>query len=52
MLRSQNDCPIEEKVLCAFLCNTWEAGWLNECSDEHFLIKGIEKRLDSFCWNR
>ena len=48
MLRSQIHCPIVERELCTFLCDAWEEGWLNEYSDELFLIKAIEKRLDSF----
>ena len=30
------------------LQQAWEKGWLDEYSDEHFLIKAIEKRLDKY----
>ena len=32
----------------AFLRKIWEDGWLDEYSDNHFLIKAIENRLTAF----
>ena len=42
--------------ICHYLKNIWECGWLDEYSDEHFLIKAIENRLTTFqknhrCYN-
>lgn len=34
--------------ICHYLKNIWECGWLDEYSDEHFLIKAIENRLTTF----
>lgn len=34
--------------ICCYLKNIWECGWLDEYSDEHFLIKAIENRLTTF----
>lgn len=50
-MRSETPFPIigEEKIeLCSFLYNAWTSGWLDEYSDEHFLIKAIENRLTTF----
>ena len=33
---------------CSFLYTAWSEGWLDEYSDEHFLIRAIEGRLDMF----
>lgn len=38
-----NDCGI-----CNYLRKIWEDGWLDEYSDNHFLIKAIENRLTAF----
>lgn len=34
--------------LCGFLHTAWTQGWLDEYSDDHFLIKAIENRLETF----
>ena len=34
--------------ICHYFKNIWECGWLDEYSDEHFLIKAIENRLTTF----
>lgn len=38
-----NDCGI-----CNYLRSIWKCGWLDEYSDDHFLIKAIENRLTAF----
>lgn len=41
--------PLEEFIeLCGFLHKAWTDGWLDEYSDDHFLIKAIENRLITF----
>ena len=41
--------PISNDVeVCSYLRYIWEQGWLDEYSDEHFLIKAIENRLTTF----
>lgn len=34
--------------ICNYLKNIWESGWLDEYSDDHFIIKAIENRLTTF----
>ncbi|MBR1635514.1 MAG: hypothetical protein IJ682_10695 [Lachnospiraceae bacterium] len=50
MKRSDNPYPfpIIIKDEYDFLKEAWENGWLNEYSEEHFLIRVIEDRLDDF----
>ena len=49
LMRSQRPFPIEGYgILCSFLKTAWTEGWLDEYSEEHFLIKAIENRLESF----
>ena len=31
-----------------FICEAWNEGWFDEYSEDHFLIKILENRLDSF----
>ena len=40
--------PHNDYEICNYLKNIWESGWLDEYSDEHFLIKAIENRLTTF----
>ena len=40
--------PHNDYEICCYLKNIWEYGWLDEYSDEHFLIKAIENRLTTF----
>ena len=50
-MRSEKPFPIKDKgaiQLCSFLNAAWSNGWLDEYSDEHFLIKAIENRLSGF----
>jgi len=46
-MRSDIPFPMEDNSdFCRFLNDAWINGWLNEYSDEHFLIKaigGVEK---------
>lgn len=46
-MRREKRFPIDIE-LCSYLKSAWENGWLDEYSDDHFLIKAIESRLDSF----
>ena len=48
-MRSKTKFPLEVELnLCSFLKLSWENGWLDEYSDNHFLIKAIENRLVHF----
>ena len=48
-MRSKNKFPIEtEAFFCQFLKSSWEKGWFDEYSEDHFLIKAIENRLVHF----
>ena len=46
MLRSEREYPLAGLDLAGSLKRAWENGWLDGFSDEHFLIKAIEKRLE------
>lgn len=50
MKRSQQECPqnIEFGSLFDYLKSAWKKGWLDDYSDDHFLIKAIENRLTDF----
>ena len=49
MKRSDKIFPLPEDNFCyAFLKKMWKEGWLDEFSNEHFLIRAIEHRLDKF----
>lgn len=51
MKRSQRPYPRQDvSVECieAFLISAWTNGWLDEYSDNHFLIRVIERRLNDF----
>jgi len=39
---------INYTILCNFLEMAWTEGWLDEYSNDHFLIKAIENRLENF----
>lgn len=48
-MRSQLLFPLKGyEKLCSFLNTAWIEGWLDEYSDNHFLIKAIENRLEAF----
>lgn len=48
MKRSEKQFPYDDTPVFAFLKKIWTEGWLDEYSDDHFLIKIIEGRLSSF----
>lgn len=49
MIRHETRFPIKvDTELCKFLYKAWTAGWLDEYSNDHFLIKAIEGRIESF----
>lgn len=48
MKRSESQFPLENNRLLFFLANMWKEGWLDEYSNEHFLIKAIENRLSNY----
>jgi hypothetical protein len=48
-MRRETTFPIKGNIkLCNFLNAAWTNGWLDEYSDDHFLIKAIENRLTTF----
>ena len=48
-MRSQLLFPLKGyETLCSFLNTAWIEGWMDEYSDNHFLIKVIENRLETF----
>lgn len=48
-MRRETTFPIKGNIkLCSFLNTAWTNGWLDEYSDNHFLIKAIENRLSTF----
>ena len=51
MKRSQTKFPLQADIFLEFLKNMWEQGWLDDYSDDHFLIKAIENRLTDF-WGK
>ena len=52
MLRSETPFPSEfDNLICLFLKRIWQEGWLDEYSNNHFLIMALEGRLNEFTWN-
>ncbi len=48
-MRREKPFPIKEySILTGFLKKAWINGWLDDYSDDHFLIKAIENRLTNF----
>ena len=48
-MRHERPFPIHNDYeICCYLKSIWECGWLDEYSDDHFLIKAIENRLTMF----
>lgn len=47
-MRKNIKFPLADIPPLKFLRSAWEHGWLDEYSDDHFLIKAIENRLDDF----
>lgn len=50
-MRHDNPFPMEDNLILDFLKRAWNEGWLDEFSDDHFLIRAIENRLDDFVGN-
>lgn len=48
--RSEQKFPSVEHDLTGFLKKIWEEGWLDEYSEEHFLIKAINNNLSDIKW--
>ena len=48
--RSEQKFPSVEHDLTGFLKKIWEEGWLDEYSEEHFLIKEINNNLSDIKW--
>ena len=48
MKRSEKPYPLAELDLPGELKKAWENGWLDGFSEDHFLIKAIENRLDIY----
>ena len=46
-MRRDTNFPIDSE-LCSYLKKAWDKGLFDEYSDEHFLIKAIENRLNHF----
>ena len=52
MLRSKTQFPPKfDNIVCSFLKKAWQEGWLDEYSNDHFLIMALENRLNQFDWN-
>lgn len=53
MLRSKKPFPKNIDIeVCSYLKKIWEDGWLDDYSNDHFLIMAIENRLDKFSWEK
>ncbi len=51
MLRRNTTFPKRLSIeLCSFLRKIWEEGWLDDYSNNHFLIMALENRLVKFSW--
>ena len=48
--RNENIFPMEKLDLNGYIKKAWTQGWLNEYSDEHFLIRAIENRVTDIEW--
>lgn len=51
MKRSNTDFPISDVCfleLCSYIYDAWTQGWLDDFSNEHFLIRALENRLLDF----
>ena len=47
-MSKEKEFPLKGNFLLNFLRAAWEDGWLDEYSNDHFLIRAIENRLDNF----
>lgn len=48
MRRSKREYPLDGLDLAKGLQQAWENGWMDDFSDEHFLIKAIEGKLNTY----
>lgn len=47
-MRHNIPSPLDHNPFCSFLNKIWAEGWLDEFSENHFLIKAMNNNLDSF----
>lgn len=47
-VRRGQESPQKKNIFCEYLNKAWEEGWLNDFSDEHFLIKAMKNEVESF----
>ena len=50
--RNQRPFPIKGIDNNTYLKIAWEKGWLNDYSNDHFLIKAIENKLNDIDWKK
>lgn len=48
--KSENIFPMGQLDLTGYIKKAWTQGWLDEYSDEHFLIRAIENRVTNIEW--
>lgn len=48
--RSETPFPSKDDVISGYLTTIWEKGWLDNYSEDHFLIKAINDRLEDISW--
>ncbi len=51
-MRSDSEFPNKDEDLTGVLSKIWKEGWFDEYSDDHFLIKVFNKKLDNIHWAR
>lgn len=47
-MRHEKTFPKKEGLIMQFLHRAWCEGWLDEYSDDHFVIRALENRIDTF----
>jgi hypothetical protein len=47
-MRCDVNSPLNDNFLCEFLNKIWTEGWLDDFSDEHFLIKAMHNQVQNF----
>lgn len=48
--RSEKPFPCTDDCISGYIKTIWESGWLDEYSEEHFLIKAINHSLSDIYW--
>lgn len=48
--RSKIPFPSNDDLISGYLKKIWEKGWLDNYSEDHFLIKSINNKLDDISW--